>query len=103
MSNYKSKHEAINLYDVKLTDQDVKEHIKFVLYKEIDIHLREACKLTFELLEDADVDTDKLEELEYLFIEAKQALVSWDKYLEKDSSTDDPKIENISKLYPSLN
>ena len=103
MSNYKEKHEAIDLYEVKLTNQHVIKHINFLLYKEIDIGLREACKLAFELLEDVDVDADKLEELEFLFISAKQSLVSWEKHLEKDSSTDDPKIENISKLYPNLN
>ena len=106
MSNYKSKHEAIDLYHVNLTDQDVKEHIKFLLYKEMDIGLREASKLTFEILQDVDVDVDvdKLEELENLFIQAKESLVSWDKCFQiKHSLTEDPKIENISKLYPNLN
>ena len=101
MRNTKVEHEAIDLYDVKLTDEDVKKHIKFVLYKEIDIHLRLASKLAFELLK--DVDVDKLEELEFHFIEAKESLVSFNKYQMEDSSTDDPIPENISKLYPSLN
>ena len=56
MRNTKVEHEAIDLYDVKLTDEDVKKHIKFVLYKEIDIHLRLASELSFKLLEAADVD-----------------------------------------------
>ena len=103
MRNTKVEHEAIDLYDVKLTDEDVKKHIKFVLYKEIDIHLRLASELSFKLLEDADVDVDKLEELEFHFIEAKESLVSFNKYQMEDSSIDDPIPENISKLYPSLN
>ena len=103
MRNNKVEHEAIDLYDVKLTDEDVKKHIKFLLYKEIDIHLRLASELSFKLLEDVDIDVGKLEELEFHFIEAKESLVSFNKYQMKDSSTDDSKIENISKLYPSLN
>ena len=80
MRNTKVEHEAIDLYDVKLTDEDVKKHIKFVLNKEIDIHLRLASELSFKLLDDADVDVDKLEELEFHFIEAKESLVSFNKY-----------------------
>ena len=101
--NNKKQHEAIDLYDVKLTDQDVKAHIKFVLYKDIEIHLKLAYELSFKLLEDADVDVDNLEELEFQFTQTKESLISFNKYQMKHSSKNDPEIENTSKLYPSLN
>lgn len=103
MRNNKVEYEVIDLHDVKLTDQEVRVHINFVLYSVIDINLREACKLAFELLEDADVNVDKLEELEFHFTEAKESLYSFNKHQMKDLSKDDPKIDNISKLYPNLN
>lgn len=39
MSNKKSNYEAINLWNWKLSNQDVRENINFVLHKEIDMNL----------------------------------------------------------------
>ena len=104
MSNNKSNYEAINLYDVKLSNQDVREHINFVLHKEIDMNLHFAYELAFELLQDTDADTDKLEELEFLFISAKHALASLDEYIQmKDNSKNESISNKAGKFYPSLN
>ena len=67
------------------------------------MNLDSASELAFELLKDADVDDDKLGELEYYFREAILTLASWNSFIEQATSTDDCKIENISKLFPNLN
>lgn len=105
MSDNKSNYEAINLYDMKLSNhKDVREHINYVLCKEIDISLSSACELAFELLQDTDADTDKLDELAFLFISAKQALDSWDEFIQmKDYSKTESISNTAGRLYPSLN
>ena len=84
-------------------NKEITEHINFVLFKEIDISLLSASELAFELLKDADVDDDKLLELEYYFREAILTLASWNSFIKQATSIDDCGIENISKLYPNLN
>jgi len=75
MSDNKSNYEAINLYDMKLSNhKDVREHINYVLCKEIDISLSSACELAFELLQDTDADTDKLDELAFFVYISKTSI-----------------------------
>ena len=51
-----------------------KEHINHLLHKEIDFSLDMASDLAFDLLEDADVDNEKLEDLRLHFWMAKTSL-----------------------------
>ena len=52
-------------------------HINELIYKEIDMNLDMANGLAFEMLTEFDVDDDKLEELEFLFIEAHTSLLCY--------------------------
>ena len=51
-----------------------KEHINHLLHQEIDMSLDIASDLAFDLLEDADVDNEKLEDLRLHFWMAKTSL-----------------------------
>ena len=51
-----------------------KEHINYLLHQEIDMSLEMASDLAFDLLEDADVDNEKLERLQYRLWMAKTSL-----------------------------
>ena len=57
-----------------MTEQHRREHFNFLLYKEIDMNLDLASDLTFDLLEDADVDDDKIDELKHMFVMAQASL-----------------------------
>ena len=54
--------------------KEKKEHITDLLHREIDMNLEFASDLAFDLLEDAGIDPDKLDELRFRFWMAKTSL-----------------------------
>ena len=63
--------------DYRPNARDKERHINELIYKEIDMNLDMASGQAFSMLTEFDVDDDKLEELEFLFIEAHTSLLCY--------------------------